>query len=147
MIKIRKATKKDLNQIVNLALKLWLNHSQEKLEKEFANLFNKKYKIIFIAVSSNKIVGFATASIKRSNTSGVTIYPTGYLEGVYVEPEFRKKNVAKQLVLGAEKWVKLNNCKFLASDTELKNLISQKFHKKIGFKETKRLVFFQKRIK
>lgn len=147
-MKIRKAIKKDFNQIVDLALKLWPNHSREELEKEFASLFNKKDEIIFVAISpSEEIIGFASASIRRNNLPGVSCYPAGYLEGIYIEPEFRKNNLAKKLVSEVEKWARLNQCKILVSDSELNNLVSQKFHNKLGFKETKRLVFFEKKIK
>ncbi len=147
-MKIQKATKKEFKSIVNLALKLWPNHSRNQLEKEFLEIFRKKNEVIFIAIiPSDKVVGFATASIKKNNVPGVKFYPVGYVEGIYVKPEFRKKDIAKKLVKEVEKWSKLNKCKILASDVELKNVTSQIFHKKIGFKESDRLVFFEKQLK
>lgn len=49
----------------------------------------------------------------------------GYLEGVYVKENYRKKGYARELVEDCEKWPREKNCKEFASDCLLENTDSQ----------------------
>ena len=73
--------------------------------------------------------------------------PTGYLEGIYVEAEFRNSGIAKKLMQIGEQWLKTNNCTQIGSDTWLTDIDSRNFLKKIGFWEEEELVHFLKDIK
>jgi aminoglycoside 6'-N-acetyltransferase I len=67
-----------------------------------------------------------------------------FLEGIYVEPAFRRTGVARQLVQAVEDWAKLAGCSELASDTDIANVASQQLHNALGFSETQRVVYFRK---
>ncbi|MCM1544205.1 MAG: GNAT family N-acetyltransferase, partial [Ruminococcus sp.] len=72
--------------------------------------------------------------------------PVGYLEGVFIQKEFRHKGFAKELLLECEKWAKEKGCTEFASDCELSNEDSLVFHLHAGFEEVNRIICFRKSI-
>ena len=91
-------------------------------------------------------VAFAHCSLRFDYVEGTSSSPVGYLEGIYVEPDFRKQDIAKQLVNTCENWAKEKGCMEFASDCDLPNEDSYKFHLKIGFKEANRNIHFTKEL-
>src|SRR5690606_8697652 len=101
---------------------------------------------LFLAVSEGNYIGFAHISIRNDYVEGSSTSPVGYVEAIYVDEGYRFRGISKRLVEAGEQWAKSKGCKELASDTELSNLDSQEFHKKIGFREAGRIVSFIKYI-
>ena len=66
----------------------------------------------------------------------------GYLEGIYVKPNFRGRGIAAEFVGFAKEWAISQSCSELASDCELDNENSRLFHSKIGFEEANRIICF-----
>jgi GNAT superfamily N-acetyltransferase len=87
-------------------------------------------------------IGAAQVSVRNEYVEGATVSPVGYLEAVYVETDYRKKNAASSLVYECAKWAVLKGCRELASDCELNNTDGYKFHLSNGFKEVSRNVHF-----
>ena len=69
-----------------------------------------------------------------------------YMEGVFVEPAFRKQDIARSLAAVGEEWAKAKGCTEIASDAELDNTNSQLFHQKIGFEIVNQIVSFIKKV-
>jgi aminoglycoside 6'-N-acetyltransferase I len=90
--------------------------------------------------------GFANISIRKDYVEGSNSSPVGYIEGIYVKPEFRKQGIAKNFVEMAEDWSRDRGCKELGSDTEIENVESQKFHRRIGFTRESTIMHFIKAI-
>jgi aminoglycoside 6'-N-acetyltransferase I len=138
---------KDFEQLVKMSQKLWLDFEEQELEsllKEITKL--KKNKILMAKNSEGKNVGFSIFSIRTDYVEGADKSPTGYLEGIYVEPEYRKNGIAKEFLQIGEKWCKEKGCTQIGSDTWLANKQSREFHRKIGFWEEDELVHFLKNI-
>lgn len=93
---------------------------------------------------TGEAVGFAEASLRHDYVNGTESSPVAFLEGIYVEPAFRRTGVARQLVQAVEDWAKLAGCSELASDTDIANVASQHLHNALGFSETQRVVYFRK---
>ena len=72
--------------------------------------------------------------------------PVGFVEGVYVKPEWRRKGVARQLYAAIGDWARARGCHELASDALLDNVASQRAHVALGFRETERVVYFTKKL-
>ena len=53
---------------------------------------------------------------------------------------------AKEMLLACENWAKTMGCKEFASDCELDNVVSFKFHIAMGFDEANRIICFKKSI-
>ena len=143
---IVKATSKDVEEIASLALKLWPEHDIDELVEEFQQLLCKNDACIFLAKSNDQTVGFAQCQLRFDYVEGTQTSPVGYLEGIFVEQNFRGKGISKQLLANCQSWAKENGCSEFASDCELDNKRSFKFHIAMGFDEANRIICFKKRI-
>lgn len=92
------------------------------------------------------VVGFAEASIRHDYVNGCDTSPVGFLEGIFVVPEWRRQGVAAALVGGVTDWVRSQGCTELASDAPVDNAESHQMHNALGFEETQRVVYFRKRL-
>ena len=72
--------------------------------------------------------------------------PVGFLEGLYVVPDARRRGMARALVAEVGRWTRDCGCNELASDTALANAASHAVHRSLGFEETERVVFFRKLV-
>lgn len=103
----------------------------------------------FLACSADgAATGFAEASIRGDYVNGTETFPqpVGYLEGIYVKPDSRRKGIARELTAAVGEWAVSRGCRELASDADLDNTGSQSMHLALGFEETERAVFFRKWI-
>ena len=146
---ISEVTKKDFDEWLELGLALWPHYrkKKDKLEQEFNRILKSPKETAFLVKDKGKSVAFANLSLRTDFVQGASTSPVAYLEGIYVDPNYRKRGLAKRLVEVAKKWAKENGCKELASDAELDNIASQNFHKRIGFREVKRTVNFIQSVK
>jgi aminoglycoside 6'-N-acetyltransferase I len=94
-----------------------------------------------------KALGFVEASIRTDYVNGTRHMPVAFLEGLYVKRESRRSGVARALVRAIERWAKSTGCRELASDASTRNRTSHAVHKSLGFKETERVVYFNKRVR
>jgi aminoglycoside 6'-N-acetyltransferase I len=121
-------------------------HNIDNLLIEFTKIFNKKQLVFFIKYLNNISVWFAQGQLRTDYVEGTSTSPVGYLEGIFIKKEYRKKGYAKELLLACEKWAKSMGCTEFASDCELCNTESLNFHLAIGFNEANRIICFTKKI-
>jgi aminoglycoside 6'-N-acetyltransferase I len=95
---------------------------------------------------SGRLVGFLEVSIRPFVEDCDTDH-VGYLEGWYVEPEFRGRGIGRELVRIAESWAREKGCEEMASDAELGNELSLMVHLGLGYTETSRLVHLRKELR
>ena len=90
-------------------------------------------------------VGFVELRIRSyAEDSDNTRVP--YVEGWYVDPAYRRRNVGASLMARAERWAQELGYDELGSDCEIDNATSIAAHNALGFEETTRLVCFLKRL-
>lgn len=135
-----------LDDLTSMAIDLWPENEFDELEAEFKQLLNSEKDQVFIAAFEDLPIGFVHVSLRTDYVEGCHTSPVGYIEGVYVCPEFRKKRVSEALIKKAEQWSKTKGCVELASDVIQENESSLLFHKSIGFREVNRIVCFIKDI-
>lgn len=143
---VKKANKNDNETIANLALLLWSNHNLKDLEQEFLEILDSKKVAIFLKYIGTEAVGFVYVSLRNDYVEGSSSSPVGYLEGIFIKEEFRKRGFAKELLEFCKKWAKKQGAKEFASDCELENQKSLSFHKALGFSEANRIVCFIKKL-
>ncbi|MBQ8279321.1 MAG: GNAT family N-acetyltransferase [Roseburia sp.] len=143
---IYKATKEDALVIANLAINMWSNNTIEELTVDFEDLLSKEECAIFIYEDDNEAIGFAQCQLRHDYVEGTENSPVGYLEGIFVQKEYRKKGYAKELLVKCEEWAKEKGCTEFASDCELTNDESLAFHLKMGFVEANRIICFTKQL-
>ena len=143
---ITKATINDLDQLVNLALLLWPHHTTEDLKEEFEPMLERENTAFFLISANGQPVGFAQCQLRQDYVEGSKSSPVGYLEGIFVMEEYRDHGYARKLLQECEQWALSKGCREFASDCELDNTTSLKFHKKTGFEEAGRIICFIKAL-
>ena len=144
-LEVKKAQSADISDIAQLAAKMW-DHPVEELAEEFKALAENPEAALFAAVAKNEIIGFAQCQLRHDYVEGCSTSPVGYLEGIFVEERCRRQGVARALLHACEEWARSKGCTEFASDCELTNIVSQNFHRAVGFEEANRLVAYVRKI-
>lgn len=139
---IRRAETSDLSVVTDLALKLWPGHDRIELMAEMEELLKKEDAAFFLAGER----GFAQCQLRYDYVEGTESSPVGYLEGIYVEDSCRRRGFAKELLAACETWAREQGCREFASDCELTNTQSLRFHLGLGFEEANRIICFTKKL-
>ena len=143
---VRKATKNDIRIIADLAVLMWDNNSVDELTDEFSDILSKDDAQIFLKYEDDTPVGFAQCQLRYDYVEGTETTPVGYLEGIFIMEGYRNRGYAKELLNKCEMWAKDKGCKEFASDCEIDNDISFRFHKAMNFTEANRIICFTKKL-
>ncbi len=143
---IKRAEIKDLSSLAHMAVKMWQDSSVLELEEEFKEIIPNDNAVVFIKFVNEKPIGFAQCQLRFDYVEGTQTSPVGYLEGIFVLEQYRSNGYAKELLMACEQWAKEKNCSEFASDCELDNHNSYKFHMAAGFTEANRIICFKKHI-
>ena len=141
---VRKATEEDTGALAALAAQLWPGHETEALADEFASLISRGDAACFLAWEGARATGFAQCQLRHDYVEGTGTSPVGYLEGIFVEAAFRRKGCGRRLLAACQAWAKERGCAEFASDCELENTESLRFHLRAGFTEANRIICFRK---
>lgn len=144
-VRISAAQPEEISAITTLAAKMW-EHPAEDLATEFAALLEASEAVVFTARQGGSVIGFAQCQLRHDYVEGASSSPVGYLEGIFVEERCRRQGVARALLLACEEWSRAKGCTEFASDCELTNTDSLRFHQSLGFTETNRIVCFTKKL-
>ena len=143
---VQRAIEQDAAVLAGLALLLWNDHDAAELLEEFAELLKSEGAACFLACEAGVPAGFAQCQLRHDYVEGAQTSPVGYLEGIFVLPEFRRQGLAGELLAACEDWAREQGCKEFASDCELENNASLNFHLRMGFAEVNRIVCFTKTL-
>ncbi len=143
---IRQATGSDVQTVATSAQRLWPDHTEEDLRREFETLLSDPACAVFLHEADGKVTGFAQCQLRRDYVEGTETSPVGYLEGVFVAEPFRRRGIAAALLSACENWAREHGCKEFASDCELTNIDSLRFHLTAGFTEANRIICFVKHL-
>ena len=134
----------DLQKCIPLVTDLWPDISEEEAIQSLESCIEKPSEELILAYDNNNIVAFSMVSIRVDWVEGSRQSPTGYLEAVYVAPEYRGSGIAQQMLDMAYDWCREQGCTQMGSDTEITNEGSVHWHLKAGFSEVNRIVTFIK---
>lgn len=141
---VKKATMNESRILAEMAVRMWDSNTVEELTSEFAETLKGRSVVFFIKYIEEMPVGFAQCGLRTDYVEGTESSPVGYLEGIFVQEDCRNKGYARELILACEKWAKEMGCSEFASDCELENVSSFKFHMAMGFEEANRVICFRK---
>lgn len=147
MITYRKATMQDVDIIARLGLALSSDdNSFESLRADAEEHIQSSKWAMFLAFDDETPIGMCEISLRIDYVEGTNGGKIGYIEGIYVSPEYRNRHIAKTLVSLGEDWSMEQGCFEFASDCKLENTDSLRFHLKIGFEEAGRQIHFLKQL-
>lgn len=135
-----------LQVLTQLVLKLWPEHESCEMEQELSHGLKDPDSVFFLAYIAQKPAGFAQCGLRRDYVEGTDSTPVGYLEGIYVEPQYRTQGIARALLCACEVWARERGCREFASDCQLDNIQSLQFHLASGFQEANRIICFTKKL-
>lgn len=151
-VRIRPICPSDLDQLALLREALWPESSAEEHALELRLLLDGKAAsttplTIFVAEADDQtLVGFLEVGL-RSHADGCNpAQPVGYIEGWYVDEDYRHRGVGKMLLAAAEDWARSHNCVEMASDALIDNELSQRVHERLGYEVVDRCVHYRKRL-
>ena len=144
-LRFYRASESDAASAAALANQMW--SPDENREREFLELIESSESAVFLAESEGKAVAFAQCGLRHDYVEGKDSEgPVGYLEGIFVDEAFRGRGIAKILLSLCEDWAREMGCSEFASDTELHNRDSLRFHLACGFDEAGRIICFMKKL-
>jgi len=143
--RVREVLADDASEWFRLRKLLWDQSSDDEHRSEMLDIYeHTDTQLILVAeTDGGKIIGFLEASI-RPYVEDCHSDHVGYLEGWFVEPQYRKNGIGRKLVKAAENWARKKGCTEMASDSEIGNDLSLKAHQTLGYEETSRLVHLRK---
>ncbi len=101
--------------------------------------------VILVSEDENgALIGFLEVGL-RSHADGCDpARPVGFVEGWFVQEEFRNRGIGRELMRSAENWTRAQGCVEMASDALIDNEGSQRAHAALGFDVVDRCVHFRK---
>jgi aminoglycoside 6'-N-acetyltransferase I len=144
----------DLEQLAQMCEALWPISSAEEHAKELRLLLDGQASLVVtlpIAIlvaeaGDGMLAGFVEVDL-RSHADGCDpSQPVGYIEGWYVEEEFRRRGIGRKLIKAAEEWARSRHCVEIASDAVIDNVVSQHAHETLGYEVVDRCVHYRKKL-
>ena len=143
---IKRAGLEDADALAALAIRMWTGHDPDGLTEEFRESIKDEDAACFLKYVDNRPIAFAQCQLRHDYVEGADSSPVGYLEGIFVTEGYRKQGYAAELLAECERWAKEKGCTEFASDCELDNADSLRFHLAMGFEETNRIICFKKEL-
>jgi aminoglycoside 6'-N-acetyltransferase I len=99
----------------------------------------------WIAEAGDRAVGFAELGL-RPYANGCESQPVGFLEAIWVAPDWRGRGVARALLAAVEAAARADGLREIGSDALIDNADSLASHVAWGFEEVERVVCFRKAL-
>ena len=123
---------------------LWPNAPADEHVKDIDGMLSTANGWGFVAHTDDGApIGFAEITI-RPFANGCDSRPVPFLEGIRVEPPFRRQGVGALLIKHVEAFVAARGFREIGSDALIGNDTSHAAHRRWGFCETERVVHVRK---
>jgi aminoglycoside 6'-N-acetyltransferase I len=140
-VEIRPMKRGDVGAWARMRYALWPEADEHA--KDIERVLTGSDEWGFLAETDGVPVGFAEISIRKF-ANGCETAPVPFLEGIWVEPELRRRGIGRALVAHVEAFVRARGFREIGSDALIDNQASHAAHAAWGFSETERVVYFRK---
>lgn len=131
-MKIRKATKKDAEEIAQVEIDSGYPHGDDfDALKRTKELFEDKNWIILVGLVNGKIIGYRAFELKDR------VAEPGFLA---IRKEYQTKGFGRKLLEHSIKYAKKKNCKLMRIGVRESNVVARKLYEKLGFRIEKSFV-------
>ncbi len=144
-ITLRRVTQEDKAEWFRMRKGIWPDAPDEYMTFDMDDILADDDYMVIFACDGDRPIGLTEARI-RDYGEGCETSPVGYLEGWFVQEEYRGKRIAGMMTQAAENWISEKGCTEVASDTWLDNESSIRAHVNMGYYEVERLVHFVKQL-
>lgn len=149
-MRIRHVRLSDRDDWIRMREALWPGGPPGEHEEEVDRFFAggsagaPDLQAVLIAEADGRAVGFLELSVREyaEDCEGTT----PYIEGWFVDAEYRNRGIGGALVRAAEAWAIGRGFREIASDAVLDNAQSQAAHRALGFEEVERIVVYRKEL-
>jgi aminoglycoside 6'-N-acetyltransferase I len=148
--RVRSAQDSDRNALAQMRALLWPDAGVDEHLRELGAILRNPMTgtlptAILVSEDENgALIGFLEVGL-RSHADGCDpARPVGFVEGWFVQEEFRNRGVGGELMRSAEDWARAQGCLEMASDALIDNEGSHRAHKALGFDVVDRCVHFRK---
>jgi aminoglycoside 6'-N-acetyltransferase I len=150
--RVRLARQADRDELSRMRAALWPESEAEEHAEELQLILAGKFPgtmplAIFVAEANDgTLSGFLEAGLRSYADGCDAAHAVGYVEGWYVQEQWRRQGIGAQLLHAAEDWARSQGCKEMASDTRVENVVSQRAHEALGFETAERSVLYRKTL-
>jgi len=115
---VERCTRESFEDWLRLRQALWPQASGQELRLEAAAMLDRPDDTLaFIARDErSNVVAFAEATLRHDYVNGCSTSPVAFLEGIYVQPQWRNRGLARLLCNTVEDWAAGLGCAEFASD-------------------------------
>lgn len=127
---------------------LWPECPDEQHAREMADILgDPEFNAAFLAHAPDGLpVGFLEVTIRLA-AEGCKPGRIGYVEGWYVEPDWRGQGLGALLIQAGESWAVERGCREMASDSTIDNMLGREAHKRLGYQEVVLAAHFRKDLR
>ncbi|OZI17395.1 hypothetical protein CAL18_14785 [Bordetella genomosp. 7] len=144
---VRRCVQADDAAWLQLRQALWPECARAEHLAEMADIVaaSERWAVFLVYADARPdAVGVAEVALRYDYVNGTASSPVAFLEGIYVDPQYRRQGAARLLAGAVQRWAAQAGCTELASDALIDNVHSHALHRALGFVETERVVFFNK---
>jgi aminoglycoside 6'-N-acetyltransferase I len=148
--RVRLARDSDRKALAQMRALLWPDAGVEQHLRELDAIFGYSMSgplplVILVSEDENgALIGFLEVGL-RSHADGCDpARPVGFVEGWFVQEQFRNRGVGRELMRSAMDWARAQGCLEMASDALIDNEESHRAHEAMGFEVVDRCVHFRK---
>ncbi|WP_099468105.1 GNAT family N-acetyltransferase [Konateibacter massiliensis] len=147
-MEIRKATEKDIPQIIKLLYQVQKVHSDKRpdlfkaggkkySEEQLLEILGDTKKPIFVAVEEGIVLGYSFCMLLSQDSSNLTNIKTLYIDDLCVNEEARGKNIGSKLYQYVLEFAKSEGCYNVTLNVWTCNEAAMKFYEKCGMQVQK----------
>jgi aminoglycoside 6'-N-acetyltransferase I len=141
---IREMEARDCAAWTKMRAALWPDASEQLHAAEIETFLVGSDAWSFIAeTTEGEPAGFAEVAL-RPYANGCESRPVPFLEGIWVEAQFRRQRLGAQLMAHIETFLAARGFREIGSDALIDNRVSHAAHRAWGYSETERVVYFRK---